>query len=237
MKNKIIKTAFILGAGLGTRLRPLTENMPKPLLPIAGRPMITYAMAHLRAAGVERFIINTHHCPEKYQDAFPGGDWQGIPITFRHEPTLLDTAGGIKNIEDLLERDERLIVYNGDILTNMPLAPLLERHFERRGEATLALRSKGPLLNVRIDAEGFIRDMRNLLHQPGAQNCLFAGIYILEMSFLRRLTPGKIESIVIPLVDCIRQAPRSVGGVVIDDGYWHDLGTVQEYTRLLEGGV
>ena len=63
-----IRTAFILGAGLGTRLRPLTQNLPKPLLPVGGRPIITYAMEHLRAAGVERFIINTHHCPEKYRE-------------------------------------------------------------------------------------------------------------------------------------------------------------------------
>ncbi|MFO7568460.1 MAG: sugar phosphate nucleotidyltransferase, partial [Smithellaceae bacterium] len=66
MSTKPIKTAFILGAGLGTRLRPLTENMPKPLLPVGGRPIITYAMEHLRAAGVLRFIVNTHHCAEKY---------------------------------------------------------------------------------------------------------------------------------------------------------------------------
>ncbi|HQP25897.1 MAG TPA: sugar phosphate nucleotidyltransferase, partial [Smithellaceae bacterium] len=73
-----INTAFILGAGLGTRLRPLTENTPKPLLPIGGRPIITYAMEHLREAGVKRFIVNTHHCAQKYAEAFPEGSWQGI---------------------------------------------------------------------------------------------------------------------------------------------------------------
>src|SRR5208283_686041 len=125
MRTELITTAFIIGAGLGTRLRPLTENMPKPLLPIGGRPIITYAMEHLRLIGVQRFIINTHHCAEKYSDAFPNGNWQGIPITFRHEPILLDTAGGIKNIEDLIVNEERIIVYNGDIITNMPIAPLL----------------------------------------------------------------------------------------------------------------
>src|SRR5664280_2153612 len=86
MTTKHINTAFILGAGLGTRLRPLTENIPKPLLEIGGRPIITYAMAHLRAVGVQRFIVNTHHCAEKYAKAFPDGNWQGIPITFRYEP-------------------------------------------------------------------------------------------------------------------------------------------------------
>ena len=80
-------------------------------------------MEHLRAIGVKRFIVNTHHCAEKYAEVFPKNNWQGIPITFRHEPVLLDTAGGIKNIEDLIAEDERIIVYNGDIITNMPLEP------------------------------------------------------------------------------------------------------------------
>src|SRR5512145_689248 len=199
MTGKSIHTAFILGAGLGTRLLPLTEKVPKPLLSIGGRPMITYAMEHLQNAGIRRFIINTHHCADKYQEAFPDGRWQGIPITFRHEPVLLDTAGGIKNIEDLLGDDERLIVYNGDIITNLPLAPLMARHFELRTQVTLALRSHGPLTNVNIDSRGFICDMRNSLHHPGVQSCLFAGVYIMETAFLRQLTAGKIESIVLPL--------------------------------------
>ena len=107
--------------------------------------MITYAMEHLRAIGIQKFIINTHHCPEKYAEAFPAGNWQGIPITFRHEPLLLDTAGGIKNIEDLIAQDERILVYNGDIITNLPIAPLIDRHFELQTQVTLALRSHGPL--------------------------------------------------------------------------------------------
>lgn len=231
-----ITTAFILGAGLGTRLRPLTDHMPKPLLPIGGRAMITYAMEHLKKIGVRRFIVNTHHCAVKYAEAFPEGHWQGIPITFRHEQVLLDTAGGIKNIEDLLEEDERLLVYNGDIITNLPLEPLIKRHFELKIEATLALRSSGPLLNVHIDSAGFICDMRNLLQHPGVQSCLFAGIYIVEKAFLRRMTAGKIESIVMPLVKCIKQDPRSVAGVVIDDGFWYDLGTIDEYNSLNQTG-
>jgi len=232
MTDKHIKTAFILGAGLGTRLRPLTENIPKPLLPIGDRPMITYAMEYLRTIGVQRFIINTHHCPDRYQEAFPDGNWQGMPITFRHEPVLLDTAGGIKNIEDLLAQDERILVYNGDIITSMPLAPLINRHFELRTQVTLALRSSGPLLNVHIDSEGFICDMRDSLQNPGVRSCLFAGIYIVEKSFLRRLTVGKIESIVLPLIESIKENPRNVGGIVLDEGFWYDLGTIEEYNKL-----
>ncbi len=170
---------------MGTRLRPLTENTPKPLLEIGGKPIITYAMEHLRAVGVKRFIVNTHHCAENYTEAFPQNNYQGIPIIFRHEPVLLDTAGGIKNIEDLIATDERIIIYNGDIITNMPIELLIRKHFELKTSVTLALRSTGPLLNVNVDKEGYVCDMRNILKNQGVKSCLFAGIYIVEKSFLK----------------------------------------------------
>jgi mannose-1-phosphate guanylyltransferase len=236
MSTKQIQTAFILGAGLGTRLRPLTQKIPKPLLQIGGRPIITYVMEHLRSIGVQRFIVNTHHCAGKYKEAFPEGNWQGIPITFRHEPILLDTAGGIKNIEDLIIKEERMIVYNADIITNLPLQPLIEKHFDQKAEVTLALRSSGPLLNVNIDQDGFICDMRHTLKNLGVKSCLFAGIYIVERDFLRRLEAGKVESIVPPLVEMIKENARSIGGVVIDEGYWHDVGTIEEYNKLTQQG-
>jgi len=235
MEKGLIKTAFILGAGLGTRLMPLTRDMPKPLLIVGDRPIITYAMEHLQGIGVQRFIINTHHCPEKYVEAFPQSRWRDIPIILRHEPVLLDTAGGIKNIEDLVESEERIIVYNGDIITSLPLEELIRRHLELQGEVSLALRSSGPLLNVNIDSSGFICDMRNILGRPGVRSCLFAGIYILERSFLRRLEEGKTESIVAPLIASIKNDPRSVGGAVIDGGIWHDAGSPEEYHRLRKG--
>jgi NDP-sugar pyrophosphorylase family protein len=237
MQENKINTAFILGAGLGTRLRPLTENTPKPLLEIGGRPIITYAMEHLRTIGIKRFIVNTHHCAGKYKEAFPKNSWEGIPITFRNEPILLDTAGGIKNIEDLIASDERVIIYNGDIITNIPLELLIEKHFKLKASVTLALRSYGPLLNVNIDKDGFVCDMRHTLKNPGVRSCLFAGIYIVEKAFLRRLHAGKIESIVLPLVEMIKENPRSVGGVVIDQGYWHDVGSLHEYNKLSKKGI
>lgn len=168
----------------------------------------------------------------KYVEAFPEGNWQGTPITFRHEPVLLDTAGGIKNIEDLIAEDERIIVYNGDIIANMPIELLIRKHFELKTSVTLALRSTGPLLNVSVDKDGFVCDMRHILKNDGVKKCLFAGIYIVEKSFLKRLTTGKIESIVLPLVEMIKENPRSVGGVIIDDGGWYDVGTVAEYEKL-----
>jgi mannose-1-phosphate guanylyltransferase len=232
MPGKRFKTAFILGAGLGIRLRPLTEQCPKPLLPIGGRPMITYIMDRLLGVGVERFIVNTHHCPEAYEHAFPNGQWRGIPIFFRQEPVLLDTAGGLKNIEDLLKDDEAILCHNGDVLSDIPLQRLLDFHQKKKPEATLALRSRGPLLNVSINEKGEICDLRNVRKNPGIRSCLFTGIYALEKSILRHIEAGIVESIISIFIKRIIDNPAAVMGLVIDDGSWHDIGSIEEYERL-----
>ena len=104
------KTAFILGAGLGTRLRPLTDHCPKPLLPLAGKPMVERALAALYAAGTRRFLINTHHCPEAWTQAFPDGRFGDAEVKLVHEPVLLETGGGLANIAALLgERGDHVV--------------------------------------------------------------------------------------------------------------------------------
>jgi mannose-1-phosphate guanylyltransferase len=232
MSRRRFKTAFILGAGLGTRLRPLTYRCPKPLLPIGGRPIITYAMDHLLGVGVDRFIVNTHHLPEAYSETFPDSQWHGTPILFRHEPVLLDTAGGLKNIEDLLDGDEAILCYNGDVITNLPLTTLLAAHEEARPEVTLALRSHGPLLNVNIDGKGRVVDLRHTLGNPGVESCLFTGIYALETSILRYLEAGKIESVIPAFLRRIVAEYGSIRGMVINEGDWEDIGSIEVYETI-----
>lgn len=231
MTDNHIKTAFILGAGQGTRLRPLTDSCPKPLLPVGGRPIITYAMEQLLALGVERFIVNTHHLAPVYHQVFPGKQWRGIPVIFRYEPLLLDTAGGLKNIEDLLEGDDDLLVYNGDVISDLPLQRLLIAHQEAGKEVTLALRSSGEPLNVCLNEQNEVCDLRGELGGQGGK-CLFTGIYAVKKSFLGRLQPGRPESVITVFLDMIREMPGAVAGAIIDEGRWYDAGSLEEYEKL-----
>lgn len=225
-----IRKAFVLGAGLGTRLRPLTEELPKPLVPVWNRPLLTYALDHLVAdLGVEAFAVNTHHCPEAYGTFFPDGHHRGRPVTFRHEPVLLDTAGGLDNLRDWLPCDEPFVVYNGDILTDLPLAPAVESHRRSGALVTMILRSTGSELRVGFDsASGRVVDLRGLLDPEWPERCQFTGIYVVSPGFLDFLERGKIESVVLPMVEVIR-AGGFIGGIVVDEGEWSDLGEREAY--------
>ena len=224
-----MQTAFVLGAGLGERLRPLTDQLPKPLIPVFHRPLITYAFDHLMAAGISEFVVNTHHLPNQYAHAFPAGTYRGSSIAFRDEsPVRLETAGGIANVRDLLG-NESFIVYNGDILTNLPLAPLIQAHEAEGNLVTLALRSSGPALHIAYDeANGRVTDIRNKLGTGNEGTHLFTGIYMCSPQFLDWLTPGKVESVIPIFLKMIEQR-AGLGGVVLDEGHWWDLGSRTAY--------
>lgn len=223
-------TAFVLGAGLGTRLRPLTNVRPKPLIPVCNRPLITYAFDHLIDVGVDRFVVNTHWLPDVYTELFPDQQYRGLPIHFRHEPEILETAGGIKNVEDLLQ-GEPFLVYNGDILTDLPLDPALAAHREQGNEVTLILRSKDGPLQVSLDDHGAVVDIGDRLASGVPGGFLFTGVYLVEPAFLQRI-PAREKISVIPIfLEMIRTGAK-LGAVVIDEGHWWDLGSRAQYLAV-----
>lgn len=219
----------MLGAGLGTRLKKLTEHLPKPLIPVQQKPLLTYAFDHLLDAGFSSFVVNTHHRPEAYDAAFPDRVYRDAPLAFREETVLLETAGGIANVRDLLGEDEPFAVYNGDILTDLPLKPLLEAHAASGNLVTLVLRSEGTALQVAFDrGGGQVTDLRNYLETNSPDLFQFTGIYMVNPEFFHYLTPGEKKSVIPVFLDIIRER-QGIGGVVIDEGRWWDLGTRGTY--------
>ena len=143
-----IETAFVLGAGLGTRLRPLTLDTPKPMLPVGGVPLIERIFQSLEAAGIKKIVVNTHHRPEKYAEMFKSGQFRSAALEFVYEPVLLDTGGGLKNALPLLGKSG-VLVYNADILFGGDISKFLADFEKSEGFcASLILRGEGSNKNV-----------------------------------------------------------------------------------------
>lgn len=222
--------AFILGAGLGTRLAPLTSILPKPLMPVLEKPLIQHTMDHFLRAGIREFIINTSVLEFAWDRYFPGPDarYGGAPVTFSHEPDPLDSGGGIKKILPLVNPTEPLLVHNGDILTDFPVHDLLAEHTKRGNLVTLSLRSVDGKRNVGFDPDsGCVTDMRHALGiDPGQYQ--FAGTYIMQPEVAQLFPQNENCFSIVPIwLNLIKQG--RVGGVVADWADWHELGTPSSY--------
>lgn len=223
-----VQQAFILGAGFGTRLRPLTDRLPKPLVPLFHRPLASWTIDACAAAGIRRFAINTHHLPLAWQDFTQ--DPQNITrdIQLFHEPVLLETGGGLANIAPWM-RDTPMLVHNGDIFTTLPLAKLIAAHDASGLPVTLALRSEG--LQKRVALDDTLTRVTDLRHElgraPGTH--VFTGIYCVNPEFLGMIPRGEI----IPVIPAFLELARHgrLGAVVIDEGVWLDLGDRDSYLQ------
>jgi mannose-1-phosphate guanylyltransferase len=223
-----VRKAFVLGAGLGTRLRPLTNLVPKPLLPIFGKPLITFALDHLLQAGIDKFWVNSHHLPERFSAQFPDGGYQGKPLELVHEPDLLETGGGIKNIEHRIG-DDPFVVYSGDLLTDLPLGCLFEEHFSKRNDVTLALRTTGFSKSIHWCRDtGRVVDLLGALgsQEPGEFD--FAGISLWNPSVFSRIPRATRISFVPILVEWMKTGGK-IGGVPLEESRWFNLGSRKEY--------
>ena len=214
-----------MGAGLGTRLRPLTDDLPKPLIPIFQKPLITFALDHLIGVGVDKFVINTHRRPELFQSFFNRSDYAGHSVTLVHEPELLETGGGIKNAERYLGSDS-FITYSGDILTDVNLQPLIDEHFRRGNDVTLALRDTG------LASEVALRDDRvvDIANRHGIAGSFdFANIAVWNSAIFQRIPPQKKISFIPILADWIGQGGGKIGGLVMNDGKWFNVSSRTQY--------
>jgi NDP-sugar pyrophosphorylase family protein len=222
-----ITQAFVLAAGLGKRLRPLTEDLPKPLIPIFQKPLITFALDHLINAGVERFIVNTHKRAELFENFFRDNEYEDHSLRVIHEPDLLETGGGIKNAERYLGSDP-FLTYSGDILTDITLQPLIDEHFRRGNDVTLALRETG------LASEVALRDHRvvDIANRYGTTGNLdFANVAVWNSNVFQQIPARQKISFIPILADWIGKGGK-IGGLVMNDGKWFNIGSRAEYLEV-----
>ena len=235
--------AIVLVGGEGTRLRPLTETVPKPALTLVDRPFLAYMIEWLAGHGVSEVVLACGFLPDVLREALAGEEERaGVSISYVVEPERRGTAGAIRFAADELgERlDDRFLALNGDVLTDLDLTALLRAHEERGASATLGLHpveDSSAYGLVHSDSEGAVLEFLEKTGEavPGEIN---AGMYALERSVLELIPPGEevsIERDVFP-----RLVGEGLHGLRLD-GYWMDIGTPERYLQaswdILEGRV
>jgi mannose-1-phosphate guanylyltransferase len=216
--------AMILAAGLGTRLRPLSDLKPKALMPVANRPVLERNIEYLIRHGVTEIVVNVHHHPEQLLSFLKSGSFQAR-IETRVEPEILGTGGGIRNTIGFWDR-EPLVVMNGDILTDIDLIRVYEQHEKTRPLATLILHDHEPFNKIRIDGSGRITDIPRAY---GPEGLAFTGIHILDPEILSHIPEGFSD-----IVDCYRRlmdAGKTILSYVSQGHSWHDIGSLPDYVR------
>ena len=235
--------AMLLGAGLGTRLRPITYDLPKPMVPVLGEPVMTHSLRLLAQHGFDRVVCNLHYFPDMIRDHFGDGSRFGVDLTYSYEPELLGTAGGVRNVRDFFGGETFLII-SGDALTDIDLTRLWNRHREAGGIGTLALKqvSDPTQLGVVITAddgriEGFQEkpDPAEALSNLG--NC---GIYVFEPEIFDHFPERDFVDWAKDVFPVLLAQDVPLYGHEIDD-YWNDVGSLQEFLQgnfdALEGKV
>jgi mannose-1-phosphate guanylyltransferase len=224
--------ALILAGGLGTRLRPLTYSRPKHLLPIANRPHIEHVLDMLLASDVRDVVLLTSYLADAFAEVKAGARQRGITMNVAHEAEPLDTAGALKNAEELIG-DGTFLAFNGDILSDLSIKAVIDRHASYAAEATIVLTpvddpSSFGVVPTEDDGRviGFIEKP-----PPGEAptNMINAGIYVLEPSVLRRVPAGKRYSAERQLFPELAAAGAMYAFPT--DAYWVDIGTPAKYLQ------
>lgn len=222
--------AIIMAGGEGTRLRPLTCDCPKPMIPLMNRPVMEYALRLLRRHGVEDVAVTLGYLPDAVTDHFEGGDAWGVRLRYYVENTPLGTAGGVRQAADFL--DETFIALSGDGITDLDITAALAFHRAKRALATLVLKRVDDPLEygvVPVDGDGRVT---RFLEKPDwsdvAADTVNTGIYILEPEALRRIPAGRACDFGRELFPAMVAEGLNVFGYVMD-GYWCDIGDVRAY--------
>jgi mannose-1-phosphate guanylyltransferase len=224
---------LILAGGKGTRLRPLTINTPKPVVPVANSPFLLYQIDLLRSAGITEIILSLSYQPRKIEDLLKDGSDYGVWIRYAVEGTPLGTGGAFKNAEEHI--DSSTIVFNGDVLTDIDLAAVVAHHQQNRAVATIVLT---PVENpsayglVETSPDGWIQ---RFIEKPGPDeitcNTINAGIYVLEPSVLKYMPKGEPYSFERGLFPTLLEHKEPVMSFLFDK-YWIDIGTPQKYLEV-----
>ena len=222
--------AFILAAGLGERLRPITDHLPKPLLPILGRPVIERVIARTADIQVKRIGINLHYKPEMIREWAETFDQSG-EIELFYEEAILGTGGALKNAEGFLS-SSFFIIHNSDILSDISLGVLIERHLSEGNCVTLAVHDHPAFNNVWTDEAGRLQYIGKAVHEnKGLRNVAFTGIAVYSPEFLSLLPPGKSS-----IVDTWLRAASSglkIGTADFSGCSWVDIGTPAAYSSYV----
>jgi len=228
--------AMILAAGLGKRLRPLTENCPKPLLPVGGTPLIVWNLLLLRQYGLRDVMINLHYLGHRIQETLGDGTAWGMHITYSLEGEILGTGGGLKRAEWFFEK-KPFLVLNGDILIDLNLTHLIEHHARSGGIATMVLRDDPEVERwgvvetdrqdrvVTINGHGWSGERG----KPETLRRMFAGVHVIHPKLLCYETM-EASSIIDAYVTALEQGALVAG--YLCHGYWSDVGTPERYAHV-----
>ena len=218
-------SAVVMAGGFGKRLMPLTERVPKPMLPVGGRPLLELTIAQLRRAGIKDVNVTTHYLPEAISDHFGSGETFGVHLNYVKEDQPLGTAGGIKLLKQF---DSTMLVINGDILTGAPFAAMLDYHRTYHADLTVGVRKyevQVPFGVVECDDV----HVKALEEKPSLSFFINAGTYLIEPS-VREFIPAGQRFDMTDLISKLIEAGRVVVSFPIME-YWLDMGRHEDYAK------
>jgi mannose-1-phosphate guanylyltransferase/phosphomannomutase len=224
--------AVVMAGGEGTRLRPLTSNQPKPMVPVAGKPCMQHIIELLRRHGMTDIVVTVAYLPQVIRGYFDDGEALGVELHYSVEERPLGTAGSVKNAEELL--DETFLVISGDALCDFDLDALIAAHRSSGVAATLALKSVDNPLEfgvVILDADGRVE---RFLEKPSwgqvFSDTINTGVYVLEPEVLRAVPPGMPYDFSKQLFPDLLERGKPILGHV-EQGYWQDIGNLDQYRQ------